>query len=483
MDLLQEISQAPMIFRVLMGATVFVVGFVLYVFVFSKPSNQKTKTPHTVRYNVEGGKPIDIDMKRGAAIFGSSGAGKSRSGFIPIFKAAMLNRLSMVNYDYKDFELVEMLNYFYHGSDIPNYTVSPARIEYSNRCNPLHPNYVNSLNDVNSLANAFMSNLGSPDGKPTIWDGAAESAFAGVCWRLKEDYPEHCHVPMAAAVIMGKDPTEVLEFIRKNQYASLVGKTFLDSGISEKTLGSVAFNLSNAMRRIISPEIFHVFSGNDFDLAINKAPAVLNVVNHPKYDTLLAPFLALVIRCSMNQMSERGRNPSILSMDEASTIKLHLMERIPALLRSYEVGTVIGMQDKIQGVDVYGENKFKAIITNLGVKLLGKVNDADTAEYYQKLFELIEVEQVSISKGSGLLANADARENVSMKEKAKHRAHEFYKLTPGHFFVFDEKGESHKVKFKAEPCEPIKSKITGNYSKTELELNFKKILDIGKSLT
>jgi type IV secretory pathway TraG/TraD family ATPase VirD4 len=482
MNFLQDVIHAPMLVKLFIAAAIFVFAYVLYAFAFSK-STPENKSPFLVRYKVQSGKPVDIDIKRGLAIFGASGAGKSRSGFLPIFKTAKENGISLLTYDYKDFELTECVNFFYRDSGIPVHTISPARPEFSHCCNPMHTDYIKSFDDMNVLAGTLISNLGTdPKGDAKFFSEAAESAFAGVGWRLKEDYPQHCHIPMAVSIIMGKDPGGLYDFISKSQYASLLGKTFLDSAVSEKQLAAVMGTLSAALRKIISPQIFMIFSKNDFDLAINKGPAVLNVVNHPKYDTLLAPFLATVIQSSLTQMSERGRNPAYFSIDEASTIKINKMERIPATLRSYDIGTIFGLQDKIQGVDVYGENKLKAILTNLGAKLLGKANDADTAEYYQKLFELIEVEQVSFSKGTGLLANAEMRENISTKEKSKHRAHEFYKLSPGDFFVFDDKGSSHKVKFKAEECQPVKSKIVNDYSQTELEVNFKKILDIGRSL-
>jgi hypothetical protein len=483
MDFIRHVLDAPVLVQTFYAACVVVGAFFLYAFVFSKGTKQKD-TPHTVRYVIEGGKSIYIDIKRGLAIFGSSGAGKSRSGFVPIFKSAHEKKLSVLNYDYKDFELTEFLNYFYYSSDVPTYTISPARPELSHSCNPIHTDYIQTFGDVNTIAKVLMSNLGTnPQGDAAIFSKAAESAIAGVIWRLKEDFPEHCHLPMVAAVIMGKDPGGVYNFIKHSQYASLLGKTFLDSAISEKTLGSVCFTLSDALRQIISPEIFQIFSKNDFSLAINKQPTVLNLVNHPKYESVLSPFLAVVFQMATMQMSERGRNPSIVCIDEASTIKPFKIERIPATLRSYEVGFVYGLQDKIQGVDLLGENKLKAILTNLGAKILGKANDADTAEYYQKLFELIEVSQVSISRSTNFFSGGDARESTSTKERTKHRAFEFFKLQPGNFFIFDDKGDSHKVKFKAEQCEPVKSKVINNYSKTELELNFKNILDIGKSLT
>lgn len=482
--IIQTILNAPLKYQIFFCVALVVVAFAIYA--FASPSTSKTdkSNPFLVDYPTVKGPHIRLDVKRGLAIFGAAGAGKSRSGFIPIYKTCSENRLSVVNYDYKDFELTEFMNYFYQDTDIPVYNIAPARPDFSHCINPIDPKYIQTFNDINSISTALIANLSPTSGDNQIFSEIAESALAGVIQRTKEDYPELCNLPMIAAILMRKTGFEVIEYIEKSQYASLLGKPFMDSSLNEKLFGSVTTTISNALRKIISPEIFKIFGKSDFDLAINKPEnvAVLNVVNHPKYDTVLAPFLAVVIQCTIMQMQERNRNPSLVVLDEASTIKLNKMERIPATLRSYDIGTIFGMQDKIQGVDLYGENKLKAILANLGAKLLGKANDSDTTAYYEKLFELIKEDQKSISRGSGWSSKGETRESISQRERAKHRAYEFMQLEAGNFFVFDEKGKSNKVKFKELPCNPVKTQPAYNYSKTELELNFKNVLEQAKNL-
>lgn len=62
------------------------------------------------------------------------------------------------------------------------------------------------------------------------------------------------------------------------------------------------------------------------------------------------------------------------------------MHRIPATLRSYDVATIYVMQDKIQNDMLYGEKVSKAILSNLSYQFFGKVNDQDTAKYYERFF-------------------------------------------------------------------------------------------------
>ena len=89
-------------------------------------------------------------------------------------------------------------------------------------------------------------------------------------------------------------------------------------------------------------------------------------------------------------------------LEEASTLRLLNMHRIPATLRSYDIVSVYVLQDKIQNDMMYGEKASKAILSNLSYQFFGKVNDPDTARYYERFFELVKIPTRSVSKSSGL---------------------------------------------------------------------------------
>lgn len=76
-------------------------------------------------------------------------------------------------------------------------------------------------------------------------------------------------------------------------------------------------------------------------------------------------------------------------MEEAPTLRLLNMHRIPATLRSYNIATIYVMQDKIQNDMMYGEKASRAILSNLSYQFFGKVNDPDTAKYYERFFEIV----------------------------------------------------------------------------------------------
>ena len=459
-----------------------ILGFVIYA--FSSP-NATIKDVNKSVFSIDfpGDKKTSLDILRGLAIFGAAGSGKTMSGFIPIIKHVSENGISGIFYDYKDFELTEYVNFFYKDSKTPIYTISPSRPEYSNKINPIAPKYLQTFADVNTITSTFIQNLAAAT-KEKFFTDAAESALSAVIWRTKEQYPELCTFPIVTSIILTKDAQELGEYIERSEYASILGKTFLDGLSSDRQTASVMSTLSSAMRKIISPEIFAVFSGDDFDLNLNdpENPAVLNVVNHPKYKTSTTPFLATLVQTTMLQMSERNRNPSIILLDEAPTLKLADMSGIPATLRSYNIATVYGIQDKVQGEEVYNEITLKAIMANLSSRLMGKVNDPDTAKYYERFFEMVKEESKSINRSTSIFGAGDTRVSVGERDRVKHRAYEFFRLQPGRFFVFDDKGNDNLVQFKEIKCHPVPSQPKYDYSKGDLQKNFDQIINTAKQL-
>ena len=158
-------------------------------------------------------------------------------------------------------------------------------------------------------------------------------------------------------------------------------------------------------------------------------------------------------------------------MEEAATLRLLNMHRIPATLRSYDIITIYVLQDKIQNDMMYGDKASKAILSNLSYQFFGKANDPDTAKYYERFFEIVKKETRSVSKGYSL--NFDTRVTQGEKEVAKTRADAFYGLKQGEFVVFFD-GKDKKVTFKLptikrELPEPLQM------SEVELKVNFDKI--------
>ena len=137
------------------------------------------------------------------------------------------------------------------------------------------------------------------------------------------------------------------------------------------------------------------------------------------------------------------------------------------------------MQDKIQNDMLYGDKASKAILSNLSYQFFGKVNDPDTAKYYERFFELVKMKTISINKGFNL--NFDTRITKGEKEVSKRRADIFFRLQQGEFIAFAD-GKDKKLQFKLQNIQKEMPQRGFKYSEEDLLLNFTKIYREVKSI-
>jgi type IV secretory pathway TraG/TraD family ATPase VirD4 len=248
---------------------------------------------------------------------------------------------------------------------------------------------------------------------------------------------------------------------------------FISGQESDRQTAGVKSTLANAFKKITTRRIFYVLSKDEVPLDINSEEnaSVISVVNNPKYETSLSPIIATIIHTITKQMSVRNRKPSFILMEEAPTIRLLNMHRIPATLRSFDIATIYVMQDKIQNDLVYGDKASKAILSNLSYQFFGKANDPDTAKYYERFFEIIKKDTYSVNRGHNL--NFDTRITKGERDIPKTRADVFFGLKPGEFVVFadgkDRKAEFNRVsKVKTAP---------GSHQIKDLEYVFQQIFE------
>jgi type IV secretory pathway TraG/TraD family ATPase VirD4 len=172
-------------------------------------------------------------------------------------------------------------------------------------------------------------------------------------------------------------------------------------------------------------------------------------------------------------MAVRGARPSFLLMEEAPTIRLHNMHRIPATLRSFDIATIYVMQDKIQNDLMYGEKAGKAILSNLSYQFFGKVNDPDTAKYYEQFFQIVKKPTRSINRSHSM--NFDTRITTGEREVAKIRADLFFRLRPGEFIAFAD-GKEQRIWFKRPSLEKrlpnpaTEADLVANYARIHQEV-------------
>lgn len=451
-------------------------AIVLFVFAANDEENNKTPRKYRVILDTKGYRLKLDNIRRGISIIGSAGSGKTESIVYNLFNHLATFEFCGVMHDYKNFEITEMAYPIFKQTDRDFYIISFDPIY--NRVNPIAPKYIPDEESVHEISRVLLENLlelkeSGNIGASKFFNDAVEGLIGGLVWRLKEDYPEYCTIPHMIAIYQYLTTTELVEFLSANLTAKAMADAFISGVDSDRQTAGVRSTLANAFKKISTQKIFMVLSADEVPLNANHndTPSIISVVNNPKKETSLSPVIATVIHSITKQMSERNRLSSFLLMEEAATLRLLNMHRIPATLRSYDMITIYVLQDKIQNDMMYGDKASKAILSNLSYQFFGKANDPDTAKYYERFFEIIKKETRSISKGYSL--NFDTRVTQGEKEVSKRRADTFYSLKQGEFVVFFD-GKDKKVAFKT-PL--INKELPTPYQITdeELKINFDRI--------
>lgn len=422
---------------------------VSYALVDYYRATHKPSKVFEVKLKVKGRPLVLGNIRRGVSVMASAGSGKTESVIYGFLKHFSQQGFSGIIHDYKDFEITEMACPLWKDQSVPFHIVSFGPIY--NRVNPIAPRYLPDEESVHEVSRVLLENLmehrDSDDNSTSrFFKDAAEGLISGLIWRLKTDYPDFCTLPHLMALYQQLGIKSLIKFLRGNITSRAMADAFVSGVGSERQTAGVLSTLANAIKKISTRKIFMVLSADELPLDLNheRHPSVIALVNNPQKDASLSPVIATIIHTISKQMSQRNRKPSFMLLEEASTLRLLNMHRIPATLRSYDIVSVYVLQDKVQNDMMYGEKASKAILSNLSYQFFGKVNDPDTARYYERFFELVKIPTRSVSKSSGL--SLERRITEGEKEVSKRRAEVFFRLRQGEFVVFAD-GKDRKVRF------------------------------------
>ena len=441
----------------------------------------------SVKFPIRNSSPLIMqNIKRGIAIFGSAGSGKTESGFVPILKHAGERNIPCLCYDYKNGEITEIAHFFFQNSTIKQVTIIPHSPMYSDRVNPFLPKYIPSEQHLRQQTKLIFANLKKVDNVKesgsSFFDKIPEPTLAAVIWRLKVDYPDMCTLPHAVALCLVKTPTEIVDFISKNPYSRAIGSPLVDSLISENQVAGVKASLSLPLTDLALPTIFWVMSANDVDLDINNPenPTFLSIVNDPRLERINAPFISVIISTAINSMQIRNRPASFLLFDEGTTFYIDGISKIPATMRSYNIATVFSTQDRALAKENYGDVITSSLLANLSYQMIGKANDPDSVRYYKNISEEIEKRTVSRSFTNSVIGG-DTRTSEGTRETSKYKNQDFTGLKQGQFFVFAD-GKDKLYNFDLFPFKRLELKVKHHITEQDLNDNFNRIMNEVKCL-
>ncbi|CAL2104141.1 Type IV secretion-system coupling protein DNA-binding domain-containing protein [Tenacibaculum sp. 190130A14a] len=454
---------------------VLILGMIAYVYLFSE-GKSKIDKKYQVHFKLKQGRFKIDNIRRGVSIIGSAGSGKTESVVYNLLQHFAKYNFCGIIHDYKDFELTEIAYPLFKGNDIDFYTISFDKIHY--KVNPIAPRYLPNEESVNEVSKVLIENLleqniSDINGSSKFFADAVEGLLSGLIWKLKTVYPELCTLPHLIALFQSMSTKKLVTFLSSDFTSKALASAFINGIESEKQTAGVKSTLANAFKKISSKKIFMALSADEVPLDINNSgnKAVISIVNNPQYESAYSPIIATIMHTVVKQMSIRNRETSFVLMEEASTIKLLNMHRIPATLRSYDIATIYVMQDKIQNDMLYGDKASKAILSNLSYQFFGKVNDPDTAKYYERFFEIVKNPTRSISKGTGL--SWEARITKGEKEVPKRRAEIFFRLRQGEFIAFAD-GKDKQVRFQLPNIRKETPTLSTKFDR-DIDINYSKI--------
>ena len=350
-----------------------------------------------------------VNPFRGTLIMGTPGSGKSYSVYGPIIEQLTSKGFSMYVYDYKYPDLSRQvynearLNW---PKDMPKpqfVTIDFNDPIHSNRCNPLLPELLEDISQAFSLAGVIMDSIkkGSDNGDDFFKDSATN--FLGlVIWFLKiYKGGIYCTFPHVIE-LMSQDYKKLFPILAsypemESQMAAFMGA--YEGGAQEQLQGQLA-TAQVPIVKFISPRLYWVMSGNDFSLQINDpaAPKIFCIGNDPDNKLVYGTAASLITEKLFNVINVPGKHKCAVLLDEFPTAHFPGVPPLVNTGRSNKISVFMGVQDKSQIKEAYGEKLAEVMENAAGNFICGQVNGR-TAEDVSKIFGSLKKVNKSMTQG------------------------------------------------------------------------------------
>ena len=184
---------------------------------------------------------------------------------------------------------------------------------------------------------------------------------------------------------LGRPYDQVFNILMQDdRIASLMApfKSAYENKANDQLEGMVGTLRVNAAR-LVSPEAYWVFTGDDFDLKISdKAnPSYLVIANDPEKEQVIGSLNALVLNRLITRVNSKGNIPVSIIVDELPTLYFHKIDRLIGTARSNKVSVTLGFQELPQLESDYGKTGMQKIITTVGNVVAGSARSKETLEW------------------------------------------------------------------------------------------------------
>lgn len=172
---------------------------------------------------------------------------------------------------------------------------------------------------------------------------------------------------------------------------------------------------------------------------------------------VLQPLMSLMIQQFLRSFEQRGENRSnrhiLFMLDEFPRLgKMDMVLHGLTTLRSKNITIMLIIQSLAQLDVTYGQDQRKVILDNCDFKAILRANDADTQQYFSRLFGTYEHTKESFSssqtKGSDPKSKSDtAGSSTSTEDKPRIKPEEFGTLQNILYFNTEQSGLIYKVPY------------------------------------
>lgn len=186
---------------------------------------------------------------------------------------------------------------------------------------------------------------------------------------------------------LGRPYEQVFNILMQDdRIASLMApfKSAYENKANDQLEGMVGTLRVNAAR-LVSPEAYWVFTGDDFDLKISdrEHPSYLVIANDPEKEQVIGSLNALVLNRLVTRVNSKGNIPVSIIVDELPTLYFHKIDRLIGTARSNKVAVTLGFQELPQLEADYGKVGMQKIITTCGNIFMGAARNKETLEWAQ----------------------------------------------------------------------------------------------------
>ena len=202
------------------------------------------------------------------------------------------------------------------------------------------------------------------------------------------------------------------------------------------TEGGILANAQKTMNQLVQREFIPATCGKStvkIDLNGENTKTLTIVGLNQDYRHVITPFLATVLDLliSYNVAHSKHRTvPFFVSFDELPSIKLRKLANWLAEARSAGFCGALGVQNRSQVVESYGEDRTKTIFSNCATKVFINPQDPDSAKFYSEYLGEKEIRyylnSYTTQKGGGSRSRNEHVTKVPLMEAA-----EFLRMPPG----------------------------------------------------